>query len=107
MARCDAAAGGPQNESLLYQKWLKYIFDRAPLLRQSGSQTVDTNGAPVEFLNQREQQPAIQMIKTLRINIKQIKRRLRGITGHRAVCLHLGVIPHATQQAVGNAWRPP
>ena len=96
MPRRDPTARRPQDKTLLNQEGLQHILNRTALFRQSRSQAIDTHRAAIELLDHGQQQPSIQMIKALSVNVQQIERSLRGCAITASIGLHLGVITDTT-----------
>ena len=105
MAGRDPTARRSQNKALLNQKRLQYILNRAALLGQCRGQTIHPHGATIELLDHSEQQPAIQMVKTLGVHGQQIECRLGRPAGHRAIGLYLCIVSNTSQQAVSDTRR--
>ena len=87
------------------RKRLDHVLERAALLADRGGETVDADRTAVELLHDREQQPAIERVEAPRIDVEQVERGVRDRLVDAAAALHLGVVAHAPQQPVGDAWR--
>ena len=55
------------------QKWLDYVFQRAPLLSNGCSQTVYTDRSAVESFHYRKQQPTVEPIKPILVDFQHIQ----------------------------------
>ena len=84
---------------------LDHVLERAALFADRGRDALDADRAAVEFLDDREQQLAIEGIEALRVDFQQVERGARDGLIDVPVRLHLRVVAHAAQQPVGDARR--
>ena len=104
-ARSDAAARGAGDETLLDQERLDHILDRTALFAHRGRQIVHADRAAFEFLDDREQQFAVQRVEAQRVDFEHVERRHRDLRADEARRLDLGEIPHPPQKSIGDSRR--
>ncbi len=73
-ARRDAPTRGAHQESLLNEERLDDIFDRAALLAHRRGQTVHAHRAAVEFLDDGQQQLAVEHVEAFRVDFQHRER---------------------------------
>ena len=61
--------------------------------------------AAAELLDDGEQEPAVDLVEAVRVDLEQGEGVPGDRGGDRAVRAHLGEVAHAAQQAVGDARR--
>src|ERR1700733_10043370 len=105
--RSHPTSRSPVQKPDLNQKRLIYLLERILLLRQCCSQSVQPHRPTIVLLNNRPQQPPVQLIEPMRIHLQQLQRCLRRRTINDALRPHLRIVPHPPQQAIGNSRRPP
>ena len=66
---------------------------------------VEADRAAAELVDDRPQQPAIDLVEAVLVHLEQLQRRVRDVERDRAVGAHLRVVAHAAQQPVGDARR--
>src|SRR5215471_12184666 len=104
-ARNDAPSWCTRNEAKLQQVWLIHILNRLGVFAGAGCQCIQPNRPAVELLDDRQQQIAVGLIETDMINLQRVQRRLSDFARNHAIGLHLGIVTHALEQAIDDAWR--
>ena len=92
-------------KSHLNEKRLVNLFDGLHLFAERGGKRVDAHRPPAVFFDDRQQELAVHLIKAAGIDFQHIERTARHRRGDVAVGLDLREVPHAAQQAVGDARR--
>src|SRR5262245_24528007 len=103
--RGDPAALRALQVHLLDGIRLEHVLDRLRVLADHVREVVEADRAAAELLDHGEQQLAVHDVEAERVDVEHLERRVGGGLRHRAVALHLGVVAHAAQQAVGDARR--
>ena len=94
------ASGRPVEKALLNQKGFIYIFNGAAFLANGCGQGVKTDRTPAEFVYYRQHDQAIHVIESSLIHFKKFQGFLYDRSGNDSICLDLGKVADATQQAV-------
>src|ERR1019366_8225344 len=102
---CYSAAGSAVQKADLDQKGLVDFFDGVGLLGEHGAQRIQAYRAALVLLDDGEQKFAVDFVEAVAVNFEHAERRLGGGQIDGAGGTHLGVVAHAAQQAVGDAWR--
>src|SRR5215469_2281838 len=94
-------------ESNLNQKGLIDLFDRLRLFGQHRRQGVHAHWPALILLDDREQQLAVNFVKTVAVDLEHLQRRLRRRQIDLSCAADLRVIAHPAQQTIGDARRSP
>ena len=81
------------------------FFDRASFLAYCDCERVQTDGAAVEFVNQRLNNAFVPLIEPVAIDLQHGKRPVGKFSSDFSVGFHLHVIAHPTQKVVCCARR--
>ena len=100
-ARRHASAGRAVQKTDLHQVRLDDLFDRVFFFVQSGSDGPQTDWSAVEFFDYRQQEFAVHLVETVRVDLHSIERVVGDRLVDRAIVVDLGKIANAAQQAVG------
>src|SRR6266581_4894844 len=100
---CHPSARGPSHEADLDQVRLVHVLDRLGLLRQRYGDGVEPDRAPLELLDQRLEQAAVERLQAEIVDVEHRESGARGLDRRAAVAANLGVVAHAPQQAVCDA----
>jgi hypothetical protein len=68
-------------------------------------QAASPDRAAAELVDDRAQQPAIDLVEAVLVHLEQLHRAVRHLRRDPAVGPHLRVVAHAAQQPVGDARR--
>jgi len=89
-------------ESVLDQEWFIHLFDGPGVFPEGRGNGAESNGAPVEFLDDGAEQSAVHVVQPEVIDIEQRESRLCYDAVYGAICTYLGVIAYTAQKTVGN-----
>ena len=90
-------------QPLLNQIGFIHFLERIRLLTQRSPQIIQTNGTPVELINQRFQQSPIHFIQSLCIHPQQRQRLNRNFFCNHPIGARLCIIARPRQLTPGNA----
>ena len=79
------------------------VLDRVRLLADRRRQRVDADGAASELLDDGEQQPAVDVVEAVGVDVEERERVLRNHAGYRTARADQREIAHAAKQSVGDA----
>src|ERR1700748_855180 len=95
---CDnSTPSRAHQKTLLDEKRLDDVFERAPVLADSRRKTVDSDRAAIETLNDGHQQLAVEGIETEWIDLRAVQGCIGQPLVDRAVRLHLCVVANPAQ----------
>src|ERR1035438_5969860 len=100
--RGDAPARRTIEEADLHKKWFIDFLDRVRLLCERSCQCVQPHRPALIFLDDGQQQLAVDLIEPVTIDFEHRQRGLRGGLVDLARPAYLGVIADPPQQAIGN-----
>ncbi len=100
----DAAARRALQVALLDEVGLDDVLDGAGLLADAGGDVVQPHRAAVEAVDDSLQQLSVHHVEALGVHIEHRQGALGDVLRDAAVALHVGIVAHAPQQAVGDAW---
>src|ERR1051326_4955094 len=87
----------------LDEKGFVDFFNSIGFFCERSGQRIQTDGAALIFLDDREQQLATNRVKAMFIYLEHLERGLRGGDLNFPGATDLGVVANAAQQAIGNA----
>ena len=91
---CHTPGTGTHHKALLDQKGLQHILNGAAFLAYRRRQIVHPDRATIEFLDNRQQQFAIQHVEAVDIHIQHIQCPLGHLGTDLAIGLDLGIVTH-------------
>src|SRR4051812_35419548 len=89
-------------ETFLKQVRLIDVLDGVLLLAERHRQGVDPDRAPVELLDDREQEPPIHQVQSALVDLEQAQRLAGDVAIDPALAPDLGEIPDPLEQAVDD-----
>src|SRR5215472_4807226 len=101
--RRDSSARRSVEEPNLNEERLVDLLDRIRFFRQRGREGVYSNGTTLVLLDDCQQELPIHFVEPVLINLQHLQRGLRRGFIDLSAAAHLSVIPHATQESIGNA----
>jgi hypothetical protein len=90
---------------MLHEEWLVHFFDRIRIFADGCTNRVQANRSAIELLDDRPNDARIHVVEAERVDVEQRERLVRDVLGDHAVSLHLRVVTHAAEQAVGDPRR--
>src|SRR6185369_11467941 len=104
--RRDPPPRSPVQKSNLNQERLVNFLDRIRFFCQRRGQRVHPNRPSLVFLNNRQQELAVNFVKSVFVDFEHLQRGLRRGQINLSCASHLGVVPHPPQQSVRNPRSP-
>src|SRR5579875_360113 len=105
-ARHDAPTRSTRDKAKLQQIRFVDILDGLRVLAGAGSQSIETDGTAVKFLNDRQQQVAVGCVQPDSVDFQPVERLLCYFPCNHAIGPYLRIVAHALEQAVDNTRRP-
>src|SRR5438067_11917689 len=101
----DASARRAVEEAYLDEVRLDNLLYALALLADRGRDGADADRPAVELLDDRRQDLAVDLVQAEAVNLHLVQGAPRHLARDAPVVLHLGVVAHAAEQAVGDARR--
>src|SRR5207302_7509288 len=96
----NTASRSTRDKAKLQQVWLIHILNCLRVLARARGQSVQSDWAAIELLDNRQQQVAIGLIETDMIDLQRIQCRLSNASRNHAIGSHLCIVTYTLEQAV-------
>ena len=105
--RGDASLGGAFEVAFHDEVGLVDFLDRVRFLAHRHGQRADAHRAAAELYDEGFQDALVHFVQAVLVDLQHGQRFVGDVCRDAAIVPHLGVIPHAPQEVVGDARRAP